>query len=644
MCAAAPACTLACADAIEDVIEFEGPETIAAVFLEPVQNGGGAIPPPEGYFARVREICDRYGVLLVSDEVICAFGRLGYWFGCERYDYLPDIITTAKAMTSGYSPLGAMITRDFLVEPFLEGNQVVLTRHHVRRPSGQLRGGARQPRHLRARGPARACAEPRGRVPRPARVAARPAPSSVKYAAPGTSTRIELVKDKETKETFDDDESEELLRGFLSPRLFEAGLICRVDDRGDPVIQLSPPLDRRTRAVRRDRDHPAHGPGRGMEADADVNRTSVVGIPRELKDGEHRVAVTPDGVRELVAHNHRVLVERGAGAGSSISDDELAAAGAELVAVDDAWAADLVVKVKEPQPEEYGRLRPDLVLFTYLHLAAYPEVAAALLEAKTTALAYETVQLENGVLPLLAPMSEVAGRMATQIGAHYLEAENGGRGVLLGGAPGVRPARCVVIGAGNVGWNSAWIAQGMEAEVWLLDKSIDRLRWVDQIHRGRIMTLTSNRGAVERAVAEADLLIGAVLVPGGRAPMVVTADMVRGMRARVGDRRHRGRSGWVHRDHPRDDARRPGVREVRRHPLRRRQCAGCSPPHVDLRAHQRHAPLHRRSRRPRGPRSGRSTIPSLLGGVTTVGGAVTNAAVAEALGREATDPLSILQD
>jgi alanine dehydrogenase len=255
-----------------------------------------------------------------------------------------------------------------------------------------------------------------------------------------------------------------------------------------------------------------------------------VGIPRELKEGEHRVAVTPDGVRELVAHGHRVLVERGAGIGSSITDDELAAAGAELVSVEDVWSADLVVKVKEPQPEEYGRLRPDLVLFTYLHLAAYPEVATALLEAKTTALAYETVQLENGALPLLAPMSEVAGRMATQIGAHYLEAENGGRGVLLGGAPGVRPARCVVIGAGNVGWNSAWIAQGMEAEVWLLDKSIDRLRWVDQIHQGRIMTLASNRGAVERAVAEADLVIGAVLVPGGRAPMVVTEDMVRGMK------------------------------------------------------------------------------------------------------------------
>ncbi|MBV8961034.1 MAG: alanine dehydrogenase, partial [Actinobacteria bacterium] len=195
----------------------------------------------------------------------------------------------------------------------------------------------------------------------------------------------------------------------------------------------------------------------------------------------------------------------------------------------EAWGAELVVKVKEPQPDELAFLRPDLVLFTYLHLAAYPKVGKALLDAGVTALAYETVQLDNGALPLLAPMSEVAGRMAPQIGAHYLERENGGRGVLLGGAPGVRPARVVVIGAGNVGWNAAWIAQGMEAEVLLLDRNLDRLRWVDQIHKGRIMTLASNRGTVERAVASADLVVGAVLVPGGRAPVVVTDDMVQGM-------------------------------------------------------------------------------------------------------------------
>lgn len=257
----------------------------------------------------------------------------------------------------------------------------------------------------------------------------------------------------------------------------------------------------------------------------------IVGVPAEVKTAENRVAMTPDGVRELSAHGHTVLVEKGAGEGSSIANADFAKAGAKLV--DDAasvWGAELVVKVKEPQAEEFRFLRQDLVLFTYLHLAAYPEVAKALLAAATTSLAYETVQLPGGALPLLAPMSEVAGRMATQVGAHYLERTNGGRGVLLGGAPGVRPARVVVLGAGNVGWNAAWIAQGMEAEVILLDKSIDRLRWVDQIHKGRIMTLASNRGAIERAVARADLVIGAVLVAGGRAPVVVTEGMVEGMK------------------------------------------------------------------------------------------------------------------
>jgi len=256
----------------------------------------------------------------------------------------------------------------------------------------------------------------------------------------------------------------------------------------------------------------------------------IVGVPAETKEGEHRVALTPDGVRELAAHGHQVVVESGAGDGSSLPDADYLAAGARIGTADDAWAARLVVKVKEPQPAELAYLRPDLVLFTYLHLAAEAEVARALLDRGTTALAYETVQLDGGSLPLLAPMSEVAGRMATQIGAHFLERDGGGRGVLLGGAPGVRPARVVVIGAGNVGWNSAWIAQGMEAEVLLLDRSIDRLRFVDQIHKGRIMTLASNRGAVERAVAHADLVIGAVLLPGGRAPTVVTEDMVRGMK------------------------------------------------------------------------------------------------------------------
>ncbi len=260
-------------------------------------------------------------------------------------------------------------------------------------------------------------------------------------------------------------------------------------------------------------------------------RIGTVGIPTEVKDGEHRVAITPDGVHELVAHDVEVLVQSGAGADSAIGDDEYRAAGAEIVAeAASVWArAGMVIKVKEPQPEEFAHLRADLVLFTYLHLAAYPLVATELIEHRTTGIAYETVQV-NGALPLLAPMSEVAGRMATQVGARFLERELGGRGVLLGGVPGVRPARVVVLGAGNVGWNSAWIAQGMEAEVLLLDKNLDRLRWVDQIHQGRIVTLASNRGAVTRAVADADLVIGAVLVPAGRAPIVVTEDMVRSMK------------------------------------------------------------------------------------------------------------------
>jgi alanine dehydrogenase len=258
----------------------------------------------------------------------------------------------------------------------------------------------------------------------------------------------------------------------------------------------------------------------------------TVGVPRERKSDEHRVALTPDGVRELHRWGVPVLIEAGAGADSSIPDAELAAAGAEIVATaEDVWGrSELIVKVKEPQADEFGFLRDDLVLFTYLHLAAYPKVAEALLAAGTTALGYETVQLPSGELPLLAPMSEVAGRMAVQIGAHFLERHNGGRGVLLGGSPGVQPGRVVVLGAGNVGWNAAWIAAGMEAEVNLLDIDLDRLRFVDQIHKGRITTLASNQGTIERAVANADLVIGAVLVAGGRAPTLVTGDLVRIMK------------------------------------------------------------------------------------------------------------------
>ncbi len=256
-----------------------------------------------------------------------------------------------------------------------------------------------------------------------------------------------------------------------------------------------------------------------------------VGVPTEIKSSESRVSMTPDGVRELLRAGASVFVQAGAGENSAISDDDYRATGATIVpTAADAWAQQMVVKVKEPQESEFAYLRPDFTLFTYLHLAAYPKVADALLASKCTAIAYETVETANGALPLLAPMSEVAGRLAPQMGAQFLERHRGGRGVLMGGAPGVRPARVVVLGAGNVGWNAAWIAAGMEAEVWLMDKNLDRLRYVDQIHRGRILTLASNHGSVERAVAEADLVIGAVLVAGLRAPVVVSEDMVRSMK------------------------------------------------------------------------------------------------------------------
>ncbi|MEA2931888.1 MAG: alanine dehydrogenase [Actinomycetota bacterium] len=369
----------------------------------------------------------------------------------------------------------------------------------------------------------------------------------------------------------------------------------------------------------------------------------IVGVPGETKAGEHRVALTPDGARELVAHGHVVLVQAGAGDDSSIPDAEYAAAGAAIVGVDDAWTADLVVKVKEPQPDEYARLRPETVLFTYLHLAAYPAVAAALLDARATSLAYETVQLPGpgGALPLLAPMSEVAGRMAPQIGAHFLEREQGGRGVLLGGAPGVRPARVVVLGAGNVGWNAAWIAQGMEAEVLLLDKNLDRLRWVDQIHKGRIMTLASNRGAVERAVAEADLVIGAVLVAGGRAPVVVTEDMVRGMkRGAVIVDIAVDQGGCVATTRETTHAEPVYVLHDVLH-----YAVGNMPgavPNSSTYALTNATLPYIVAVAERGVAAAVAEDPALRAGVNTVAGEVANPAVAEALGRAVSDPLSLL--
>jgi len=257
----------------------------------------------------------------------------------------------------------------------------------------------------------------------------------------------------------------------------------------------------------------------------------TVGVPKEIKTMEGRVSLTPDGVREFERLGIDVFVETGAGEAASITDAEFVAAGATIVkTAADAWSQEMVVKVKEPKEEEFGFLRDDLTLFTYLHLSAYPKVAAALIASGTTAIAYETVQASDGSLPLLAPMSEIAGRLATQAGARFLERPQGGRGVLMGGAPGVRPANVVVIGAGNVGYNAAWIAAGMLANVTILDKNLDRLRHLDQICIGRTTTHASNRGSIERALLDADLVVGAVLVAGARAPIVVSEDMVRSMK------------------------------------------------------------------------------------------------------------------
>jgi alanine dehydrogenase len=257
-----------------------------------------------------------------------------------------------------------------------------------------------------------------------------------------------------------------------------------------------------------------------------------VGIPREVKDHEYRVAITPGGVKELVACGHTVSIEKDAGAGSSITDEEYVAAGAQIIgSADDVWAeAELVLKVKEPIAAEYARMRRDQVLFTYLHLAASRACTDALLEAGTTAVAYETVQLPDRSLPLLAPMSEVAGRMAPQAGAHFLERAAGGRGVLLGGVSGVYAGKVVVLGAGVSGLNAAAIALGMQAEVLLLDKNVARLREVDRIYQGHMQTVTSNTFEVERAVLDADLVIGAVLVPGAKAPTLVTDELVAAMK------------------------------------------------------------------------------------------------------------------
>jgi alanine dehydrogenase len=257
-----------------------------------------------------------------------------------------------------------------------------------------------------------------------------------------------------------------------------------------------------------------------------------IGVPKEVKNHEYRVAITPAGAHELVRDGHEVFLEKDAGTGSAIPDTDFVAAGATILpTADDVWqAGELILKVKEPVTEEYHRMRKGQVLFTYLHLAASRACTDALLDAGVTAIAYETVQLADGSLPLLAPMSEVAGRMAPQVGAHHLQRDGGGRGVLMGGVSGVYAAKVVVLGAGVSGMSAAAIALGMQAEVLLIDRNIARLRQADAIYQGHCQTVASNAYEIERAVIDADLVIGAVLIPGAKAPRLISNELVSRMK------------------------------------------------------------------------------------------------------------------
>jgi alanine dehydrogenase len=258
----------------------------------------------------------------------------------------------------------------------------------------------------------------------------------------------------------------------------------------------------------------------------------IVGVPKEVKDHEARVGLLPSGATTLVEAGHRVLVQAGAGLGSSLTDQEYREAGASIVpSAAEIWSgSDLVVKVKEPQPSEYPLLRPGLILFTYLHLAPLPELTGKLLEARVNAVAYETIREQDHSLPLLTPMSEVAGRMAVQVGAQYLEAPLGGRGILLGGVPGVAPASVAILGGGVVGHQAAKVAVGLGAHVTIIDRNLDRLRELDDIYSSQIVTLASNLHTIRESVRQADLVIGAVLIPGASAPRLVRRDMIAAMR------------------------------------------------------------------------------------------------------------------
>jgi alanine dehydrogenase len=256
----------------------------------------------------------------------------------------------------------------------------------------------------------------------------------------------------------------------------------------------------------------------------------IIGVPKEIKIREYRVGMTPAGVRSLTSRGHKVLVEKGAGEGSGITDAQYVSQGAQIVAsAAEAWGAEMVVKVKEPLPAEYGFFRENLVLYTYLHLAPEPELTRQLAEKKVASLAYETIELDDGALPLLRPMSEVAGRMAVQVGATCLEKERGGKGVLLGGVPGTRRGRVVILGGGVVGRNAATIAIGMGAQVTVLDVRAETMSYLEDVFRGQIETLYSNPTNIEQSVARADLVVGGVLLAGARAPKLVTADLIKKM-------------------------------------------------------------------------------------------------------------------
>uniref|UniRef100_UPI0035B500A5 alanine dehydrogenase n=1 Tax=Neobacillus sp. TaxID=2675273 RepID=UPI0035B500A5 len=256
-----------------------------------------------------------------------------------------------------------------------------------------------------------------------------------------------------------------------------------------------------------------------------------IGVPKEIKNNENRVAMTPAGVVNLVQFGHEVFVEKGAGLGSGFTDEDYQAAGAKLVnSAEEAWSMEMVMKVKEPLPEEYKYFREGLILFTYLHLAPEPELTKALIEKKVVGIAYETVQLPNGTLPLLTPMSEVAGRMATQVGAQFLEKINGGMGILLSGVPGVQRGKVTIIGGGVAGTNAAKMAIGLGAKVTIIDLNPDRLRQLDDIFGSEVTTLMSNPYNIAEAVKDSDLVIGAVLIPGAKAPKLVTEEMVKSMK------------------------------------------------------------------------------------------------------------------